>query len=149
MVKKETNGSHSTNDSYKAEKQQFHIQKLIFALKKCGKAIKKLEEQEMSLDDLEDEDSNYIKLDRYKRRYLTLEKKIAELKREKFSLGRNCDKKFKTEASRIPEVNSKIQDLVNRQRKFPDFHDIIKAYKDYHEEKNLTVSSNQISNMGK
>ena len=53
----------------------------------------------MSLDDLDDEDSNYMKLDRYKRRYMVLRKKIHELQKQKMSLGRRCDKKFKTEGT--------------------------------------------------
>ena len=55
----------------------------------------------MSLDDLDDEDSNYIKLDRFKRRYMVLRKKIHELQKQKMSLGRRCDKKFKTEGKLI------------------------------------------------
>ena len=89
----------SNVDAYKQQKTKSQIKKLEKAREKCGKWIRKLENEEMTLDDLDNEDSNYIKLDRYKKRYMVLRKKIHELQKQKMSLGRRCDKKFKTEGA--------------------------------------------------
>ena len=102
----------------------------------------------MDINDMDDEDSNYIKLDRFKKRYIKIQKTIAELRQQKFSSSRACDKKFSTEASRIPEINQRIQDLVNKDRKFPDFHDIFKICKDVYESKNLSYSNNSLREIG-
>ena len=66
----------------------------------------------------------------------------------KTSFGRACDKKFKTEASRIPEVNQKIQDVVNKERRFPDYHDVMKIYKSVCEERSLDYSKQELSHKG-
>ena len=82
--------------------------------------------------------------------------KIAKLKEEDPSLGRLTDKKIRIgDVSRIPAVNVKIEKLVNRKRKlksknnkigssvfreFPDFPDIMKAFRSTNEEQNLGFS---------
>ena len=156
-------------DAYKQQKTKSQIKKLEKAREKCGKWIRKLENEEMSLDDLDDEDSNYMKLDRYKRRYMVLRKKIHELQKQKMSLGRRCDKKFKTEgtvnslmfdliyvktnfilflASRLPDVNERICEMVNQGKKFPDFVDILKIYKAVTAKKGLSYSDSELKEQG-
>lgn len=139
----------SNEEAYKAQKRKAHIKKLTRAAKQCAKAIKKLEEEEMSLEDLDDEDSNYIKIDRYKKRLIKIEKEIAKLREERLYFGLQRDKKFTTEASRIPEVNQQIQKLINESRKFPDYHDILGIYKTVSKEKNLQYSTSNLSDMAK
>ena len=139
----------SNQDAYEAQKNLSHIRKLEKALKKCGKAIKKLEEQEMTLDDLDDEDSNYIKIDRYKKRFMVLTRKVAAMRQMKPSLGRYCDRKFYTEASSILEINERIMDLVNKQRKFPSFIDIFDMYKEVNRANNMMESDSKLEGYGK
>ena len=138
----------SNQDAYDAQKNLSHIKKLEKALHKCGKAIKKLEMKEMSLDELDDEDSNYIKIDRYKKRFMVLTRKVAQMRQMRPSLGRFCDKKFVTQASRIPEVNTSIMELVNKKRKFPDFHDIFGIYKEVNKTKNTKKSDATLEQYG-
>ena len=52
----------SNAEQYKEQKRKSQIKKLEKAQKKCARLIKKLEEKEMSLDDLDDEDSTYLKV---------------------------------------------------------------------------------------
>merc|ERR1711860_73863 len=136
----------SNQDVYDAQKNLSHIKKLEKALHKCGKAIKKLEMKEMSLDELDDEDSNYIKIDRYKKRFMVLTRKVAQMRQMRPSLGRFWDKKFVTQASSIPEVNTSIMELVNRQRKFPDFPDIFGIYKEVNKTRNTKESESTLEN---
>merc|ERR1712223_2257331 len=40
---------------------------------------------------------------------------------------------------RIPEINEQIEKMVNREKSFPDFSDILKLYTNYYKEKNIIV----------
>ena len=121
-------------------KRKHHIIKLERALKTCGKEIRKCEDEDLSLSDLEDEDSAYLRVSRYKARYMKIYNKIAQLKKLDASLQRKQDKRFKTEASRIPAINTKIERIVNKSKVFPDYADILKLYEEYYKENNLTLA---------
>ena len=120
-------------------KRKRHIRKLENALKACGREIARCEEEDLGLDDLDNENSAYMKVSRYRARYMKIYRKIAQLRELNASLERKQDKKFKTEASRIPEINEQIEKMVNREKSFPDFSDILKLYTNYYKEKNLIV----------
>ena len=130
-------------------KRKRHILKLEQALHACGKQIKKIEEEGLSLSDMENEDSSYLRVSRYKARYMKIYNKIAQLRNLDNSLERRVDKKFKTEASRIPDINNEIEKLVNRQRVFPDYADILKLYQRYYQENNLVVEKEIVRSEGK
>ena len=120
-------------------KRKRHIRKLENALKACGREIARCEEEDLGLDDLDNDNSSYMKVSRYRARYMKIYRKIAQLRELNASLERKQDKKFKTEASRIPEINEQIEKMVNREKSFPDFSDILKLYTNYYKEKNLIV----------
>ncbi|XP_059091158.1 uncharacterized protein LOC131886775 isoform X2 [Tigriopus californicus] len=124
-----------------------HLLKLTEAQKKLHKAITRLEESECDLE--ADEDSNYLKLSRFKARFLKINRKIAECLKLNPTLERRQDKRFKCQGSRILEVNVKIEKWVNRAKKanrefFPDFADIVKLIESVNQEKNLCLSKSQI-----
>ncbi len=106
-----------------------HIKKLERALRDCREAIARLETQECDWD--EEEDSAYLKADRYQRKLAKIYAKLAELKGCDRSLGRRSDKKgFRFEGSRHREVNAKIEKFVRRRRAegkeaMPDFADVL------------------------
>ena len=139
----------TNEDAYNAQKTLSHIKKLEKAMRQCDRAIRKLEGEEMSLDDLDDENSTYMKIDRFKKRFMTLTKKVAKLRKLKASFGRRQDKKFSTEASRIPEVNERIMSMVNKERKFPDYADVLNIYKEVNKSKNGSYSEASLSSFGK
>ena len=58
-------------------KRKLHIKKLENALKACGREIGRIEEADMCLDDLYDENSAYLKLSKYKARYMKIYKKYS------------------------------------------------------------------------
>ena len=131
------------------KKRKRHVLKLEHALHACGKQIKKIEEEGLSLSDMENEDSSYLRVSRYKARYMKIYNKIAQLRNLDNSLERRVDKKFKTEASRIPDINDEIEKLVNRKRVFPDYADILKLYQRYYQENNLVVEKEIVRSEGK
>ena len=130
-------------------KRKRHINKLERALKACGKEIKRCEEEELSLSDMEDENSGYLRVSRYKARYMKIYRKIAQLRKLDSSLQRKQDKKFKTEASRIPEINSRIETLVNKNKTFPDYADVLKLYENHYQENNLIREKELMKQEGK
>lgn len=130
-----------------------HIRKLEKALEDCAKEIKKLEaadDYDYDLEDFDDTNSSYIKLGRYRQRFMKIYNKLSELKEFDASLGRRQDKKFKLEGSRYPEINSKIAKFINRSRSqglvevMPDFGEIHKLIKETNEEKELGLSAAMI-----
>ena len=125
-------------------KRKLHIKKLENALKACGREVARIEEAGMSLDEMNDENSGYIKVSKYKARYMKIYRKIAELRELNASLARKQDTKFKTEASRIPEINQQIEKMVNRNKIFPDFSDILKLFKNHYLEKSIVVQKEMI-----
>ena len=141
------NGDQISREQMKKRKR--HVLKLEQALHACGKQIKKIEEEGLSLSDMENEDSSYLRESRYKARYMKIYNKIAQLRNLDNSLERRVDKKFKTEASRIPDINNEIEKLVNRKRVFPDYADILKLYQRYYQENNLVVEKEIVRSEGK
>ena len=110
-----------------------HISKLENALQKCVKEIRRLEEAEdydYDEENFDEENTPYIKLDRYRKQATKIYKKLSELKEFDASLGRRQDKKFKFEGSRYPEINAKIAKFINRSRSLglncmPDYWEIL------------------------
>ena len=130
-------------------KKKRHIHKLERALMTCGKEIRRCEEEELTLSDLEDDDSAYIRASRYKARYLKIYSKIAQLRKLDASLQRKQDKRFRTESSQIPDINVKVEVMVNKHKQFPDYADILKLYKTYYCDNNLVVSKEAMKAEGK
>ena len=75
-----------------ARKREKYIKNLEEMLECCHKAIQQLETDEV---DLNDEKSSYIKVSRYKVRFMKIYRKVAKLRREDSSLDRRMDKKIK------------------------------------------------------
>ena len=119
------------------------------ALKACGKAIQRLEESDLGLDDLDKPDSNYVIVTRYQNRYVKIYRKLAEYKKLTANLKRKSDTKVRIETSRLEEVNTKIQDMINKDRNFPDFADILGFYKQVNELQGLGMSKEMLNHDGK
>ena len=51
-------------------------------------------------------------------------------------------------ASRLPDVNERICEMVNQGKKFPDFVDILKIYKAVTAKKGLSYSDSELKEQG-
>ena len=127
-----------------------HIRKLERALKECHAAIRRMEEAEC---DLDDDESSYLRLSKYKKKCVDIYKKLAELQGMERDLGRRQDRKFRFEGSRIPEINAKIEKFINRrkgkgQEYFPDYADILQLFKTTNKEKNLGMNNERLVHEG-
>ena len=121
-----------------------HILKLEKALKACAKEIEKCEEAEIDWDN--DDDSNFIMADRWKKKFMHIHNKLAEYKGMSKSLERSSDKRFKFSDSNYPEINRKIERFVNKTKTFPDFWDIKKQIEKVNEDNSLRLTDMQIHN---
>ena len=127
-----------------------HIRKLEKALENCAKEIRRLEaadDFDYDNEDADDSTSSYVKLERYRARFMKIYKKLSELNDFDPSLGRRQDKKFKLEGSRYPEINVKIAKFINRARSqglqqvMPDCGEIHDLIKETNREKGLGLSA--------
>lgn len=63
------------------------------------KRIKKLQTKELSLDDLDDDESAYILEDRYKRKFNKVYSKLCKLRKASSRLGREIERRFTYEGN--------------------------------------------------
>lgn len=124
-----TNGEPSAK-RYKASDSQ--IERLESLLESHYKEIEKLESAELSLDDLESEDSSHLIAERLKQRAAKIFKKLCLLKDRSQSMGGLREKRFKYTGSRYEELNMQVQKFVNKhslEERMPDYNDIRKIVK--------------------
>ena len=121
-----------------------HIRKLEAALAACAKQIQKCDEAEIDWEN--EEDSNFLMADRWKKKYMSIYNKLAEYKGTSKSLERTTDKRFNFNESKFPAVNRKIEKFVNRTKCFPDFWDIKGQIENINKEDSLHLTDMQIHN---
>jgi len=149
------------------DSEQFRLRKKVkqvqHAMVKCELIIKKLEEAEVDFQD--ENDSAYIKVERYKQRMVELFNKLCELTGENADAGRAYlrPKHFSTTRIVVVDqaitnfINSKIT-LRNQMKKigaltndliFPDYRDILECVNRCNEKKNLGLDGRKRQQMGK
>lgn len=112
-----------------SERQILRLEKL---LAEFHKEIEKYELKELSLDDLDDEDNDYLICERLKRRASKIFHRLCELKDRTAGMGGRRERKFKYSGSRYKEVNLHTEKLINKQspdERMPDYADIRKLVK--------------------
>ncbi|XP_040578854.1 uncharacterized protein [Lepeophtheirus salmonis] len=119
-----------------------HLRKLKNALEECGKEIRRLELAEI---DSNDDESTYVLMYKYKRRFMSIYNKIIELED-------NLPKwKSQTQISRHPEINERICKVINQGIKtslqhsyFPDFQDIMNIYEEVNKSSCLGMQKEEL-----
>lgn len=139
------------------------IKQILHTMKKCEANIKRLEEEEVDFDD--ENDSNYIKVERYKRRMIELYNKLCELTGENADAGRVYLRPKHLNVTRIVAVDQAITNFINskitrrNQMKqtgvltddliFPDYRDILECVNRCNDKKNLGLDKRRREKMGK
>ena len=109
-----------------SERQILRLEKL---LAEYHREIEKYELKELSLDDLDDEDNDYLLCERLKQRASKIFHRLCQLKNRSSGMGGARERRFKYSGSRYREVNLHIEKLINKQsldEKMPDYPDIRK-----------------------
>lgn len=116
------------------------------------KEIQKYEEKELTLDDLDAEDNDYLIQERLKRRAAKIYKRLCELKGRSMAMGGTREKKFRYSGSRYNELNIHVQKFVNKhnlEERMPDYSDIRKIVKKCNEKYEYRLNKPRISDLAK
>ncbi|XP_075692596.1 death domain-associated protein 6 isoform X3 [Rhinoderma darwinii] len=110
--------------------------------------IKKLQEKELSLDELEDEDSSYIQESKLKRKLLRIFEKLCEIKDCSSLTGRVIEQRILYRGTRYPEVNRRLEKFINSTRDlFPDYGDVLRVVERANDKHDLGLSRKQMQSM--
>ncbi|XP_056395473.1 death domain-associated protein 6 [Hyla sarda] len=110
--------------------------------------IKKLQTKELTLDELEDEDSSYIQESRLKRKLLRIFEKLCELKDCNSLTGRVIEQRILYRGTRYPEINRRLEKFINGSRDlFPDYGDVLQVVERANDKHRLGLSRKQMQSM--
>lgn len=139
------------------------IKQVLHAMKKCEGMIKKLEEAEVDFN--EENDSNYMKLEKYKQRMVELYNKYCELTGDNIDAERVYLRPKHLNSTRIPVVDHAITNFINskitqrnKMKKtgaltddliFPDYRDILECITRCNDTKNLGLDKRKLEQLGK
>lgn len=151
------------NEENASPKVRRKIKEVLRAMNKCEAIIKKLEEEEVDFN--EENDSNYIKVERYKQRMVELYNKLCELTGDNTDAGRVYLRPKHLNVTRIVAVDQAITNFINakitrrNQMKragaltdyliFPDYRDILECVNRCNEKKNLGLDEKRREQIGK
>ncbi|XP_035536979.1 death domain-associated protein 6 [Morone saxatilis] len=117
-------------------------------LKVYNDEIRRLQQAELSLDDLGNEASLYIQEHKLKRKMMKIYEKLCELKGCHTLTGRVIEQRISYKSTRYPEINRRIERFINSpeaQRNPPDYHDILQQVLRANERHNLCLSRKQLN----
>lgn len=105
------------------------IQRLEQLLALYVAEIRRLQEKELDLSELDNPDSTYMQEDRLKRKLIRLFGRLCELKQCSQLTGRVIEQRIPYRGTRYPEVNRRIERLINKPGRdtFPDYGDVLRA----------------------
>lgn len=117
-------------------------------LKVYNDEIWRLQQAELSLDDMGTEDSSYIQEHKLKRKMMKIYEKLCELKSCSTLTGRVIEQRIRYNSTRYPEINRKIERFINSpeaHRNPPDYQDILQQVLRANERHNLCLSRKQLN----
>lgn len=117
-----------------------------------NKEIIRYEQMELSLDDMDNEDSSYLIVERLKSRAAKIYKRICVLKGRSTEMGGTREKKFKYSGSRYKELNIHVQRFVNKhslEERMPDYSDIRKIVKLCNDKYSYRLNERRIVDLSK
>ncbi|GFS72071.1 death domain-associated protein 6 [Nephila pilipes] len=128
------------------------IKKLENFLGKLSRKIEKLSQKELSLDDLDDDDSVYLLEDRLKRKFNDIWAKLCTYKKCSKLIGRKMEKRFTYAGSRYQSINKAVERLVNKRKpaeKFPNYVEILEIVRKKNEEEDLGICDGEDEELAK
>ncbi|KAF1591660.1 Death domain-associated protein 6, partial [Eudyptes moseleyi] len=109
--------------------------------------IRRLQERELDLAELDSEDSTYLQESRLKRRMMRIFQRLCQLKRCSSLTGRVIEQRIPYRGTRYPEVNRRIERFINRPEAFPDYTDILKVIQKASARHSLGLTRRQMESM--
>ncbi|KAM9120146.1 death domain-associated protein 6 isoform 1-T3 [Pangshura tecta] len=109
--------------------------------------IRRLQERELDLAELDSENSTYLQESRLKRKMMHIFKRLCQLKQCSSLTGRVIEQRIPYRGTRYPEVNRCIERFINRPDIFPDYTDILKVIQKASARHNLALAKRQMQSM--
>ncbi|XP_054715500.1 uncharacterized protein LOC129224977 [Uloborus diversus] len=134
------------------ERLEKHAERLEKLLEKYDREIKKLQQRELSLEDLDEEDSTYLLEDRYKRKFMKIWAELCKVKKRSVLAGRQMERRFCYEGTRFTSINLAIERKINKQKsteKFPNYIEILAIVKDVNDRENLGLNEGYVTDLAK
>ncbi|KAJ8039214.1 Death domain-associated protein 6 [Holothuria leucospilota] len=125
--------------SSRDDKNQRRIEKLEKKLGKLHRAIQKLSEKELSLDEMEDECSIHIQEHRLRNRFVKGWEMLCKLKKISSATGRAKESTLVYRGSNYKEINVKVTKLINKPDHFPDYQEVLNLIEKVNEKKELGI----------
>lgn len=135
--------SRKVKDVYLTKNQELYVAKLRKTMRLLDKAIRKLETQEVDFED--DDDSSYIILDCYQKRFNCVYKKYCEYMREDPYATRMTHRKLDFNASKHVEINRAIDRLFLKEKKFPVYHEVEECVQNCIRDENLNIPKSAVA----
>lgn len=139
-------------DRKAARKSRKQIAYLENLLKVYNEEIRRLQEADLSLEDLGSEDSLYIQEHKLKRKMMKIYEKLCEIKGCGTLTGRVLEQRIDYKGSRYPEINKRIEKFINSpdsRTNAPDYPDILQVVLRANERHNLRLSRKQLNEIAK
>ncbi|KRT80360.1 hypothetical protein AMK59_7941, partial [Oryctes borbonicus] len=127
-----------STSSENSSKHEVIIGKLEHALRKVEKVIKKLEEAEVNFDD--EEDSSYMKMQRYRERAVKLHEKICKYQEEDVNANNILYNRLDFSDSTYPEFNHAINKKFKNNTIFPMYYNVEQLLKKVTKDKGINLS---------
>ncbi|KAI5939161.1 death domain-associated protein 6 [Manis javanica] len=124
-----TNAETTASEAPRTRGSRRQIQRLEQLLALYVAEIRRLQEKELELSELDDPDSTYLQEARLKRKLIHLFGRLCELKDCSSLTGRVIEQRIPYRGTRYPEVNRCIERLINKPGPdtFPDYGDVLRA----------------------
>lgn len=155
----EVNNDHGNSQESRRLRQK--IKTIKMTMEKCAKRIRQYEVAEVDLDD--DDNSNYIKMERYKSRMVELYTQLCEYTNEHPDAGRSYLRPKHLRVTQIPSIDQAINSFINSKlsynRKksgksfldgliFPDYVDILECVGKVNDEQKLGLDKRRQQQLG-
>ncbi|KAG5843031.1 hypothetical protein ANANG_G00184180 [Anguilla anguilla] len=141
-----TSGQGEEKKVAKASRRQ--IAYLENLLKVYYEEIHRLQEKDLSLEDMMQEDSGYIQEHKLKRKMMKIYDKLCELKGCSTLTGRVIEQRVPYSGTRYPEINRKVERFINgpeARMNPPDYSDILAVVQRANERYALALSRKQLA----
>ncbi|NXH49128.1 DAXX protein, partial [Dicaeum eximium] len=123
------------------------IRHLEHLLRVYAGEIRRLQERELDLAELDSADSPYLQENRLKRRMMRIFRRLCQLKECSSLTGRVLEQRIRFRGTRYPEVNRSIERFINRPDAFPDYSDILREIRGASARHGLALGRRQMENM--
>lgn len=125
-------------ENIRKQNRKKKIMKLERKLKHISSEIKRLTQSELSLEEMELADSNYMKESRLKEQFNKVWEKICLLKGRPPDTGRVVEQEVKVKGTNFPAIDKAVRKFLKKKKGFPNIFDV----------RNIVIKANKKCGLG-